>query len=166
MIYKDYDGSTGVEFCVEYESENVFQRECWQSDLRFAYNHTKKHFGYCKTHRGYIEFDGSKVGESVLKSIDIVEIKWRKDMKKEEIGTLVHTVVAAVIGKDCEKKEKKIKWFAQFFDVNDEPVSDGYFANKKDVREFLKRNKEATHADLFRKTVKLSIDLPIKEEEV
>ena len=164
MKYKNLDGNEGVYFSFPYDTVKVFKRSGWSDEkLMFAWNGEDERMMYCKVDKGVIVFLHSYVGDGVLDSTDIVEINWRKDMTKT-INVCNATVTFEE--KKAVIKPKEIKWYGLFYNINDELVDSMMLVNKKDAKYHLKRMDDAVSVELYRKAVKLSIEVPIIEEEL
>ena len=82
----------------------------------------------------------------------------------EETINLVNATVT--FGPVVEEKKKPVKWYGFFYDVNNDLCDSYFFVSKKEARKMLKKFPLGTTVELYRKAIKLSIDLPIIEEEV
>ena len=137
------------------------------------------YFAYCtkkgglklKTGYGYGNSDHefSTVGRGVLKETDIVEVK-KENRMRETINLSNVTVTVS----ECEKGkaenyktafENRNKWVGVWYSVNGDHIKMLPYASKKDIRAELKLHPNRTVV-VYRMAKVLTVDFPIKEEEV
>ena len=161
----------------------IFKRKSWSEDapLRFALYVPilgEPYFAYCnmdgifkpKTGFGY-EHKGhqfSTVGEGVLKSTDIIEIK-----KAEKMVETINVVGGTITISECAETnvvhktalETKPKWGAKWYDVKGDHIKSTFYAKKKDALAELKLAPSRTLV-LYKMVEVITVDMPLKIEEV
>jgi len=144
-----------------------FKREAWTPQsvpLLFSIYvpvFGEPYFAYCDEHglfkSGYKGDKFSRVGQGVLESTDIIEIK-----KVEKMETTINTVDVTVTM--CESKAKP-KWCAKWYDVNGAEIQTTFYYKKKQALIDLKASPTTTLV-LYKMNKIITVDMPLKIEDV
>jgi hypothetical protein len=160
----------------------IFKRRGWHDDISFTYYVPEEgypYFAYCdsegtlkpKTGQGKTNgHEFSTVGSNVLINSDIIEIGEVKMATTEflSVGGGKVTIDA------CDEVEitpvksdldKKPKWVGKFYNIHGEHIKTVNYKKRKDAIKELKLTPTRTLV-LYKAEKVLTIDMPVKEEEV